>query len=166
MDLSHRFLVSNDGEIYSLKSNKILKQSLNKNTGYFGVCVSLGSRKSKKLIKPHIAVACTFLGDKSSDFIVNHKDGNKTNNHLKNLEWVTHSENVRHAFIHDLEKCHYKIKCLNTGEIFYSVSEACSWCGLAIWSRSIKEYLQNDKGRKTAGKHPITKEGLRWELIP
>lgn len=62
LDLSDRFLVSSYGKIYSLKSQKILKQTLNKSTGYFGVCVSLGSREKKKLIKTHIAVACTFLG--------------------------------------------------------------------------------------------------------
>lgn len=41
MDLSDRFLVSNKGNIYSLISNKILKQTPNKSTGYYGLCVSL-----------------------------------------------------------------------------------------------------------------------------
>nr|DAI37656.1 MAG TPA: NUMOD4 motif protein [Bacteriophage sp.] len=51
IDLTDRFLVSNKGEIYSLKSNKILKQTLNKSTGYYALCVSLGGRKNKKAIK-------------------------------------------------------------------------------------------------------------------
>lgn len=164
-DFSSRFLISNDGEIYSLKSKKILKQTLNKSTGYFGVCVSLGSRENKKLIKPHIAVACTFIGDMSDDYIVNHIDGNKQNNNVENLEWVTYSENVRHAYENNLIKGHYRIKCINTGEIFNSVIDACKWCGLSIWSRSIREYLDKSNNRKTAGKHPITKERLMWEIV-
>lgn len=165
LDFSDRFLVSSDGDIYSLKSKRVLKQTLNKSTGYFGVCVSLGSREKKKLIKTHIAVACTFLGDRSDDYVVNHKDGNKKNNNLENLEWTTHSENVRHAYENDLEKGHYRIRCINTGEVFNSVTDACKWCGLSVWSRSIREYLNKSKNRRTAGKHPITKEGLRWEIL-
>lgn len=165
LDFSDRFLVSSDGDIYSLKSKRVLKQTLNKSTGYFGVCVSLGSREKKKLIKTHIAVACTFLGDRSDDYVVNHKDGNKKNNNLENLEWTTHSENVRHAYENDLEKGHYRIRCINTGEVFNSVTDACKWCGLSVWSRSIREYLNKSENRRTAGKHPITKEGLRWEIL-
>ena len=165
LDLSDRFLVSSCGKIYSLKSQKILKQTLNKSTGYFGVCVSLGSRENKKLIKTHIAVACTFLGDRPDDYVVNHLDGNKKNNNVENLEWTTHSENVRHAYVNDLINCHYRIRCINTGEVFNSVVDACKWCGLSVWSRSMREYLNKNKNRKTAGKHPITKEGLRWEIL-
>ena len=39
-------------------------------------------------------VAQQFLG--KSKLLVNHKDGNKTNNHISNLEYVTHVENARH----------------------------------------------------------------------
>ena len=165
IDLSDRFRVSNYGEIYSLKSKKILKQRLNLSTGYYGVCVSLGGRDKKMLIKPHIAVACSFVGGYKDGLVVNHKDGNKTNNFAENLEWVTKSENTFHAYHNDLIKNHRKIKCVNTGEVFNSVADACRWCGLSIWSRSIKELLDGNENRKTAGRHPVTKEKLTWELI-
>ena len=46
----------------------------------------------------HSAVAKSFLGDKTIEgLVINHKDGNKQNNHLDNLEWVTPSENIQHA---------------------------------------------------------------------
>lgn len=97
IDMSDRFLISNYGNIYSLKSQKILKQTLNKSTGYYAACVSLGSRNNRKLIKTHIAVALNFVEGYKRELVVNHKDGNKRNNSADNLEWVTHKQNSIHA---------------------------------------------------------------------
>lgn len=164
-DLSERYLVSDAGQIYSLKTNKILRQTLNKQTGYYGVCISLGSRKKRKLIKTHIAVAVMFVDGYAENLVVNHKDGDKKNNNAENLEWVTTSENQIHALNNGLRTDNQRIMCLNTGQIFNSVTDACRWCGLSEWSRSIKEYLNGQKNRKSAGKHPVTKEPLRWKLV-
>ena len=66
--------------------------------GYYvtGIVDSTGS--SKQLI--HRLVATAFLGQAPSAdrVLVNHKDGNKVNNAVENLEWVTHAENVSHYF--------------------------------------------------------------------
>ena len=43
-------------------------------------------------------VAMTFLGDPPTDFTVNHKDGNRLNNNIENIEWLSNGDNVRHAF--------------------------------------------------------------------
>ena len=102
MDLSDRFLVSNKGNIYSLISNKILKQTPNKSTGYYGLCVSLGGRNNRKYLKTHIAVASTFVFGCKNNLVVNHKDGNKKNNDETNLEWVTSKQNTIHAIEHGL----------------------------------------------------------------
>jgi hypothetical protein len=45
----------------------------------------------------HRLVAAAFHGQPRPDQVTNHKDGDKTNNHASNLEWVTQAENVRHA---------------------------------------------------------------------
>ena len=45
----------------------------------------------------HRLVAIAFLGKPEDGFIVNHRDGNKTNNHISNLEWASYKENNNHA---------------------------------------------------------------------
>lgn len=46
----------------------------------------------------HKLVAESYLTKLSDKLVVNHKDGNKLNNNVANLEWVTHAENTQHAF--------------------------------------------------------------------
>lgn len=55
-----------------------------------------------------------------------------------------------------------KVRCLETGDIFFTVTDAAKWCGLKS-SSSIHDNIKGNK--KSAGKHPITKEKLHWELI-
>lgn len=92
----NNFEVSTDGQIRNAKTQKVYKLHLNK-TGYWQVCVSLGSKKNKKIFKVHKAVAETFIPNIENKPSVNHIDGNKQNNVVNNLEWVTNSENIQHA---------------------------------------------------------------------
>lgn len=43
-------------------------------------------------------VAMTFLGEPQEGYTVNHKDGNRFNNHIDNLEWLSRGDNIRHGF--------------------------------------------------------------------
>lgn len=77
------------------KRGKLLK-SVKTKKGYLSVdLVKQGLRKS---VVVHRLVALTFIDNKHKKPQVNHKDGNKLNNHLSNLEWVTNKENIQHAF--------------------------------------------------------------------
>lgn len=100
-DLGNYYLVSNTGEIKGVKTGKIRKKNIN-HEGYYFVCVSLGSRKEKPLIKVHRAVAETFLENLDNLPVINHKDGNKLNNSVDNLEFCTHQYNTQHAIDNDL----------------------------------------------------------------
>ena len=95
-DYSQFYEISNLGRLRNTKTNKILKQTINK-TGYYGYCGSLGNRQKKKMFKIHKAVAETFIPNPNCYKVINHIDGNKLNNNINNLEWCTHQYNSQHA---------------------------------------------------------------------
>lgn len=75
-----------------LKKELILKQKTT-NSGY--KTVSLGKGKYRTI---HRLVAIAFIPNINNKCCVNHKDGNKLNNQVTNLEWVSYSENHLHAY--------------------------------------------------------------------
>lgn len=101
-DLGDYYLVSNTGEIKGVKTGKIRKKNVN-HEGYYYVGISLGSRKKTMSIRPHRAVAETFIPKIYGKEVINHIDGNKLNNNVGNLEWVTYSENLIHAYENGLK---------------------------------------------------------------
>lgn len=95
--------VSNMGRVRNRVTNHVLRQS--RTDGGYHVCVvSCGNREEKIAIRVHCAVAKLFLDNPNCLPQVNHKDGNKDNNAVDNLEWCTCSENIRHAFDLGLNK--------------------------------------------------------------
>ena len=85
------YKVYEDGNIFSYKSNSFLKP-FKLGINYLGVSIN---RKPEYV---HRIMAKTFLSDTNEGLQVNHKDGNKLNNHIENLEWVTRSENIKHSY--------------------------------------------------------------------
>ena len=73
-----------------------LLQPWEANGGY--KCVYLCRNGSKRLYKIHRLVAIVFIPNTESKPEVNHKDGNRGNNHVSNLEWCTKSENNQHSY--------------------------------------------------------------------
>ena len=86
--------INEQGQIYSHKTNKFLTGYID-NTGYRTVLLTVEGKKKNYLV--HRLVAQTFIPNENNLPIVNHKDGNKLNNVVDNLEWVTQSENRIHA---------------------------------------------------------------------
>lgn len=89
------YLVSKDGEVFSLFTNKLLKLSESKGTGY--IVVNIRVRGERQPVYVHRLVAEAFIDNPNDLPEVNHKDGNKHNNIYTNLEWVTGQQNKDHA---------------------------------------------------------------------
>lgn len=64
-------------------------------SGYLYATLYKNNKKQNMLISRMVGIA--FLGKPPIKHEINHKDGNKTNNRIDNLEWVNHKENMRHA---------------------------------------------------------------------
>lgn len=87
-----QYLISDIGEIKNIKTNKILKGTIR--NGYKMVKLTINSQKKDYLV--HRLVATTFLENPLKLPQVNHKDKNKTNNSVSNLEWVSIKDNMLH----------------------------------------------------------------------
>lgn len=134
------------GDVYSKKYG---------HGGYKVVGIYNPTRKSYRI---HILVAKTFLGDPpNKNMIVNHKDLNKLNNHVDNLEYITQSENRQHFFdnTHHLRK-NVEQRTLE-GEIVKVYESAC----LA----SKKTGFGRDYITRCCGGGRKTSNGYKWRYV-
>lgn len=96
------YQVSNFGRLKSfkrVKTGRVLSM-VNKTGWYLNAVLEYNGLF--KSIKIHSLVALYFLGDKPYDKPeVNHKDSNKQNNHVDNLEWISRRDNMKHAVAAD-----------------------------------------------------------------
>ena len=112
------FWVSSDGKEVYLDSNKEEKLKLYKTgKGYYQIS------HHQELFYVHRIVAGAFIPNILDKPFINHIDGNKLNNDISNLEWVTASENTQHAYEtglmnkkqYECSNCHEKIGKSKTG---------------------------------------------------
>lgn len=89
-----RYEVSDCGRVRSAKYKKVLALHPN-NKGY--LCVGLCRNYTRKLATVHRLVAIAFLREPKAWEQVDHIDGDKRNNHVENLEWVSAAVNRRRA---------------------------------------------------------------------
>jgi len=90
-----RFEISKQGVIRN-KANKKIKSQYVSDTGYYMITIS--KKNKSKPYRVHRLLANCFIKNDSLLREVNHIDGNKLNNELSNLEWVSHFGNMQHAF--------------------------------------------------------------------
>lgn len=102
-----RYEASEYGEIRHSLNKNIRKPRMNK-FGYLQMNFSRndGTGKSDTVLV-HRLIALTFIENPNNLPEVNHKDGNKSNNHVDNLEWCTPSENGKHAHKMGLSYVYY-----------------------------------------------------------
>lgn len=93
----YRYYATDDGHIYSEHLKRNISEYFDKD-GYKKVRLSNGDG-SRKVFSVHRLILETFEPNpNSANLQVNHKDGDKTNNCLSNLEWVTCKENINHGY--------------------------------------------------------------------
>ena len=123
--------ISTFGRIKSLPRTTpggIRKIYINKHNGYCYICLSKNGERTQYRV--HRLVMNAFVGE-CSDKQINHINGDKTDNRLKNLEYCTASENLIHAFRHNLVNKTWSKKVINldTGIVFESATEAAESVG-------------------------------------
>lgn len=93
------YYITKEGDVLSYVYDIPIKLKPQKNEkGYLRVKLSRSSFElNRKQARLHRLVALAYIPNKSSKKEVNHIDGDKENNHISNLEWVTSSENINHS---------------------------------------------------------------------
>ena len=151
--VSHKGDVKSLDRVYDLGNRKCLyrgkmMQATDNGSGYLRIKLSKNNKSRRVMV--HRIVADAFLLNPKKYRVVNHKDGNKKNNALENLEWCTHSYNNLHARkigLIDVEKMrkinsetgkrnivniygHNRIRLINTQskKIYNSIQEAAKDC--------------------------------------
>lgn len=133
------YYVDENGNVYSydkvvqhnyggkaIKKGKQLKPEKT-NCGYLRVLL-INKDNKRCHVSIHRAVAEAFISNPNNLPQVNHIDGNKLNNNVNNLEWVTSSQNINHAFKNGLNHGKTKgIKCMVDGIVFESIQAAANY---------------------------------------
>lgn len=125
------YQVSDCGQVRNANSGIVLRQKLAGSTVKYPVVVlcntAAGNKHAKKKYSRksvHRLVASAFVPNPDGKPEVNHIDSNPLNNSVGNLEWVTHGENIRHAYKYGNAAKRKKRVIRDDGVEYQSISDA------------------------------------------
>jgi hypothetical protein len=96
-EIEKYYTITEDGQVFNKSANRWMKPHLN-NYGYVYICITQGVDHVRH-ISAHTLVIYKFIGTPPSiHYEVDHIDQNRGNNHYTNLQWITHSANIKKAY--------------------------------------------------------------------
>lgn len=167
------YLINEFGDMVSTKVHNERFHLLKRQTyrqGYQYYSLSVDGDRSFK-VKVHRAVALTFIPNPHKLPMVNHKNGIKSDNKVDNLEWVTPSENLRHAYEKLGHESHggvarKKVQCVETGEIYPSVRAAARSIGSGVSNTSLSGAAKGLMKKCKGSEYKMsTCGGYHWRFI-
>ena len=121
IEKAKNYEISNFGKVRNKNTKKILTPTAI--NGYLSVGLRINNKTVTSFI--HRLVAESFVLCSDETYVVNHKDGIKINNHLENLEWVSQSENGKHAYRINIHKpTRIKVSQYTLDEVFVKEYES------------------------------------------
>lgn len=122
--------ISNEGRVRNAKTGRVLKTQLD-DKGYAQVVLQKDGRQYRERV--HKLIADTFIGTTQSNMDVIHRDNNRLNNHVSNLEYMSRADSVRLAFKRGKHAPNQTaVRVVETGEIFPSISECSRALGVSV----------------------------------
>ena len=132
------YKVNKNGKIINIKRNKIRKSRIDK-YGYERIILNKNNKKQNLLV--HRLVAEAFIPNPNNLPQINHKDENKQNNNVNNLEWCTQKYNCNYGTKN--ERAKLKISQANKGK-HYSINTEFKKGNIA-WNKNINTYYRAKK---------------------
>ena len=167
-----RFVIENyniypDGRIYSPYTNKFLKFRVDKD-GYLDVSLIYDSNGNRQPFRVHRLVALKYIDNPNNYPVINHRDNNKQNNNVSNLEWCTVAYNTQFGYNTGSYKSLKKVRVIEPdGEVkvFVSVSSAARYYGYSNLStiQAILDGRRNNpipRGKRKGLYFEYTDEGI------
>jgi hypothetical protein len=146
-----RYLISEVGQVLTLSKcckGELLKQRIDARSGYWTVKLHRDGKDSTQFV--HKLLALAFIPNPDGKSCINHINGDKLDNRLTNLEWVTHSENMKHAYRIGLINCcacGKKVMDHCTGTMYPTIKAAANASGINY--PTLKNYLNGNRTNHT-----------------
>ena len=145
------YAATEEGQIWSYRTQRFLKTADN---GHGYLYVSLTKDGIKKCYRVNRLIAETFIPNPENLPVVDHKDRNRKNNNMNNLQWVSYQDNLKNGALKGHSKLRVPVRCVETGEIYNDCADAERQTGIGRYN--INNTLNGKQ--KTAG-------GYHWERI-